>query len=79
MDLPISFRSPPLALQPSLGYYFARVNNEWREGYEIQTTRSGRYAADPVLSHVVVISITGGYNDYQVNMYFHLLHILLYD
>ncbi|PON44025.1 GPI inositol-deacylase PGAP1-like [Parasponia andersonii] len=59
-------QSPPLALQPSLGYYFARVNNEWRKGYEVQTTRAGHYASDPVLSHVVVISITGGYNDYQV-------------
>ncbi|KAF4385810.1 hypothetical protein F8388_010366, partial [Cannabis sativa] len=59
-------QSPPLALQPSLGYYFARVNNEWRKGYEIQTTRTGHYVSDPVLSHVVVISITGGYNDYQV-------------
>lgn len=59
-------QSPPLALQPSLGYYFARVNNEWRKGYEVQTTRAGNFASDPVLSRVVVISITGGYNDYQV-------------
>ncbi|EXC31385.1 GPI inositol-deacylase [Morus notabilis] len=59
-------QSPPLALQPSLGYYFARVNNEWRKGYEVQTTRGGHYASDPVLSRVVVISISGGYNDYQV-------------
>ncbi|KAL5581294.1 hypothetical protein UlMin_013736 [Ulmus minor] len=59
-------QSPPLALQPSLGHYFAHVNNEWRTGYEVQTTQSGHYAADPVLSRVVVISISGGYNDYQV-------------
>ena len=53
-------------MQPSLGYYFARVNNEWRKGYEVQTTRTG-HTSKPVLSHVAVISITGGYNDYQVS------------
>ncbi|BBH00492.1 hydrolase, partial [Prunus dulcis] len=57
---------PPVALQPSLGHYFARVNHEWRKGYEVQTTRAGHYVSDPVLSHVVVISISGSYNDYQV-------------
>lgn len=56
-----------MALQPSLGDYFVRVNHEWRKGYEVQTTRAGHYVADPVLSHVVVISISGSYNDYQVN------------
>ncbi|KAG7024469.1 bst-1, partial [Cucurbita argyrosperma subsp. argyrosperma] len=60
------FRSPPLALQPSLGRYFTRVNQEWRKGYEVQKTRSGYFASDPPLSHVVVVSISGGYNDYQV-------------
>ncbi|KAM7267450.1 hypothetical protein ACFE04_009616 [Oxalis oulophora] len=59
-------QSPPLALQPSLGHYYARVNEEWRQGYEIQTTRAGIYISDPLLSHVVVISVSGGYNDYQV-------------
>lgn len=63
----ISFRSPPLALQPSLGHYFARVNHEWRMGFEAQRTHAGHYVSDPVLSHVVVISISGGYHDYQVN------------
>lgn len=59
-------RSPPVALQPSLGHYYAHVNNEWKKGYEIQTSRSGKYLSDPLLSRVVVISISGGYNDYQV-------------
>ncbi|KAF3444504.1 hypothetical protein FNV43_RR14196 [Rhamnella rubrinervis] len=59
-------QSPPLALQPSLGHYFARVNQEWRKGYEVQRTHAGRYVSDPILSHVVVISISGGYHDYQV-------------
>lgn len=53
------FRSPPLALQPSLGRYFTRVNQEWRKGYEVQITRSGYFASDPLLSHVVVVSISG--------------------
>ncbi|KAM1357680.1 hypothetical protein ACFX1Q_044741 [Malus domestica] len=57
---------PPVALQPSLGHYFERVNDEWRKGYEVQTTRAGHHVSGPVLSHVVVISISGGYNDYQV-------------
>lgn len=55
-----------MALQPSLGHYYAYVNNEWRKGYEAQTSRAGRYLAGPSLSHVVVVSISGGYNDYQV-------------
>ncbi|XP_057982822.1 uncharacterized protein LOC131167837 isoform X2 [Malania oleifera] len=59
-------QSPPVALQPSLGHYFARVNEEWRKGYEVQTSRTGRYVSDPTLSHVVVVSISGGINDYQV-------------
>ncbi|KAF5734228.1 GPI inositol-deacylase-like isoform X4 [Tripterygium wilfordii] len=57
---------PPLALQPSLGNYFAHVNREWRNGYEVQTSRIGHHVSDPFLSHVVVVSISGGYNDYQV-------------
>ncbi|CAN4079157.1 unnamed protein product [Withania somnifera] len=59
-------QSPPLPLQPSLGQYYARVNNAWRKGYEVQTSRSGHYLSDPLLSHVVVVSISGGYHDYQV-------------
>ncbi|KAM7278469.1 hypothetical protein ACFE04_005603 [Oxalis oulophora] len=59
-------QSPPLPLQPSLGRYFSRVNQEWRKGYEIQTTHTGHYVSDPLLSHVIAISISGGHNDYQV-------------
>ncbi|KAL1207095.1 hypothetical protein V5N11_004302 [Cardamine amara subsp. amara] len=59
-------QSPPLALQPSLGHYFSQVNREWKKGYEIQTSPGGSYVSDPLLSGVVVVSITGGYNDYQV-------------
>lgn len=57
---------PPVPLQPSLGHYYTHVNQEWRRGYEIQTSRSGRYVSEPLLSQVAVISISGGYNDYQV-------------
>lgn len=64
--MPVLSRSPPLALQPSLGYYFASVNHEWRKGYEVHTTSTGQHVSDPRLSHVVVVSISGGYNDYQV-------------
>ncbi|XVE84099.1 hypothetical protein DITRI_Ditri16bG0142300 [Diplodiscus trichospermus] len=59
-------QSPPVSLQPSLGHYYESVNQEWRNGYEVQTTRTGRYMSGPKLSHVVVVSISGGYNDYQV-------------
>lgn len=62
----ILFRSPPVALQPSLGHYFARVNSEWRAGYEVQTTNTGHFVSSPILSDVVVVSISGAYNDYQV-------------
>ncbi|KAF8052719.1 hypothetical protein N665_1515s0007 [Sinapis alba] len=59
-------QSPPLALQPSLGHYFAKVNREWKKGYEVQTSPGGSYVSEPLLSEVVVVSIAGGYNDYQV-------------
>ncbi|GAB4854684.1 hypothetical protein Ancab_023266 [Ancistrocladus abbreviatus] len=59
-------QSPPVALQPSLGLYFASVNQQWIKGYEAQVTHSGHYVSDAMLSHVVVISISGGFNDYQV-------------
>ncbi|KAL0692593.1 hypothetical protein Bca4012_059773 [Brassica carinata] len=59
-------QSPPLALQPSLGHYFAKVNREWKKGYEVQTSPGGSYVSEPLLSGVVVVSIAGGYNDYQV-------------
>ncbi|KAL2320234.1 hypothetical protein Fmac_029203 [Flemingia macrophylla] len=66
LTLSTPHQSPPVALQPSLGHYFARVNSEWIEGYKVQTTNTGRYVSDPVLSRVVVVSISGAYNDYQV-------------
>lgn len=59
-------QSPPVQLQPSLGRYFAHVNQEWIKGYEVQTSRTGHYVSDPALSHVVVVSISGGIHDYQV-------------
>ncbi|KAG9141981.1 hypothetical protein Leryth_009335 [Lithospermum erythrorhizon] len=66
LTLSTPHQSPPLALQPSLGQFYARINQEWRKGYEVQTSRSGRYISDGPLSRVVVVSISGGYNDYQV-------------
>ena len=54
-----------MALQPSLGHYYESINQEWRKGYEAQTTRTGHYVSGPKLSRVVVVSISGGYNDYQ--------------
>lgn len=60
-------RSPPLALQPSLGHYFSHVNQKWKKGYEVQTSRSGHYLSHPPLSHVVVVSVSAGHNDYQVS------------
>lgn len=48
------------------------MNQEWIKGYEVQTSRSGHYVSDAVLSHVVVVSISGGINDYQVFFYLHL-------
>ncbi|KAK4794162.1 hypothetical protein SAY86_012156 [Trapa natans] len=58
-------QSPPLALQPSLGFYFAWINDKWRKGFHFQTTRTGQQIPG-ALSHVVVVSITGGINDHQV-------------
>ncbi|XP_050234026.1 uncharacterized protein LOC126682404 isoform X2 [Mercurialis annua] len=66
LTLSTPHQSPPVALQPSLGQYFAHVNQEWKKRYEVQTTRTGQYMSDPLFSHVVVVSISGGYNDYQV-------------
>ncbi|KAJ4979237.1 hypothetical protein NE237_010017 [Protea cynaroides] len=59
-------QSPPVALQPSLGQYFEHVNEEWRKGYEVHTTNAGLRVSEPPLSHVVVVSISGGIRDYQV-------------
>lgn len=58
-------RSPPVATQPSLGYYFSRVNRAWRNGYG-SAQRSGWRSTTPSLSHVVVVSVVGGPRDYQV-------------
>ncbi|KAF9666304.1 hypothetical protein SADUNF_Sadunf16G0215700 [Salix dunnii] len=66
LTLSTPHQSPPVALQPSLGHYFSQVNEEWRKGYEVQTTQTGHYVSDALLSRVVVVSISGGYNDYQV-------------
>ncbi|KAM7467704.1 hypothetical protein LguiB_015266 [Lonicera macranthoides] len=66
LTLSAPHQSPPVALQPSLGHYYAHVNKEWRKGYEVQTSRTGRYMSSPLLSNVVVVSISGGINDYQV-------------
>lgn len=65
-----------MALQPSLGHYYARVNEEWRKGYEVQTSQTGRYASDPPLSRIVVVSISGGIHDYQVFvcLFFYILY-----
>ncbi|XP_019447433.1 PREDICTED: uncharacterized protein LOC109350653 isoform X1 [Lupinus angustifolius] len=65
LTLSTPHQSPPVALQPSLGHYFAHVNSKWREGYKFQTN-TGHHVSDPVLSHVVVVSVSGAYNDYQV-------------
>ncbi|XP_048495141.1 uncharacterized protein LOC104883248 isoform X3 [Beta vulgaris subsp. vulgaris] len=59
-------QSPPVTLQPSLGYYYTSVNQKWQEGYHIQVPHAQSYASHPTLSHVVMISISGGINDYQV-------------
>lgn len=66
LTLSTPHQSPPLALQPSLGHYYTQVNNEWRKGYKARISRAGRYLSGPSLSNVVVVSISGGYNDYQV-------------
>jgi len=55
-----SVRSPPLAVQPSFGNFFSRVNDAWIRGYESVK------GEEPPLSKVVVVSITGGARDYQV-------------
>ncbi|KAK6913024.1 GPI inositol-deacylase PGAP1-like [Dillenia turbinata] len=59
-------QSPPVALQPSYGHYVSHVNRLWKKGYEVQASLSGHFLSEPVLSHVVVVSISGGVNDYQV-------------
>ncbi|CAI9111514.1 OLC1v1011757C1 [Oldenlandia corymbosa var. corymbosa] len=66
LTLSTPHQSPPLPLQPSLGRFYASVNDQWRRGYLPQTSQSGHYLSEPLLSRVVVVSISGGYNDYQV-------------
>ncbi|KAM7463693.1 hypothetical protein LguiA_031814 [Lonicera macranthoides] len=68
LTLSAPHQSPPVALQPSLGHYYAHVNKEWRKGYEVHTSRTGRYMSSPLLSNVVVVSISGGINDYQYDV-----------
>ncbi|KAI5083289.1 hypothetical protein GOP47_0003032 [Adiantum capillus-veneris] len=59
--------SPPVAMQPSLGYYFSRVNRAWRRGYSSSKRPGWRGSTSTLsLSHVVVVSILGGSRDYQV-------------
>ncbi|EPS65818.1 hypothetical protein M569_08958, partial [Genlisea aurea] len=59
--------TPPVPFQPSLSHYYESVNREWRKGYMICTSQKcNGHLSVPSLSHVVVISISGGYNDYQV-------------
>ncbi|KAK6928470.1 GPI inositol-deacylase PGAP1-like, partial [Dillenia turbinata] len=59
-------QSPPVALQPSYGHYVSHVNHLWKKGYEVQASLSGHFLSEPALSHVIVVSISGGVNDYQV-------------
>lgn len=66
LTLSTPHQSPPLALQPSLGHYYGHINEEWRKGYGIQTSRAGNHLSAPQLSNVVVVSISGGIHDYQV-------------
>ncbi|KAL8227164.1 hypothetical protein R6Q57_016996 [Mikania cordata] len=61
LTLAAPHQSPPVALQPSLGHYYEYINQKWRKGYEVQTSRTV-----PQLSRVIVISIAGGGNDYQI-------------
>ncbi|KAJ6847690.1 uncharacterized protein M6B38_276300 [Iris pallida] len=66
LTLSTPHQSPPVALQPSLGNYFSRINGEWRKGYEMQITHAGHIFSNPALSRVIVISVSGGVNDFQV-------------
>lgn len=67
MKLNYLSRSPPVALQPSLGHFFSKVNEEWKKGYEMQITHAGHFVSSPKLSNVVVVSVSGGVHDYQVS------------
>ncbi len=61
-------RSPPLAVQPSFGHFFSRVNDAWISGFRPAHMKGARWVA-PSLSNVVVVSVAGGARDYQVNHY----------
>ncbi|CAK9226433.1 unnamed protein product [Sphagnum troendelagicum] len=58
-------RSPPLAVQPSFGHFFSRVNDAWISGFRPAHMKGARWVA-PSLSNVVVVSVAGGARDYQV-------------
>lgn len=55
-----------MALQPSLGHLYSQVNKQWNQGYKVKNSHSGGLVSDPMLSDVVVVSISGGFHDYQV-------------
>ncbi|XP_020696935.1 uncharacterized protein LOC110110005 isoform X3 [Dendrobium catenatum] len=59
-------QAPPVALQPSLGHYFSQVNHEWKKGFIPQAGHSGHTLYGSKLSHVLVVSVSGGFYDYQV-------------
>lgn len=65
-DLNLHDRYPPVALQPSLGHFFSHVNGEWKKGYNTDKSHDILSAAGTRLSNVIVVSIAGGINDYQV-------------
>lgn len=66
LTLSSAHQSPPLPLQPSLGGYYHLINQEWRKGYEVKLSHTGRQLSEPALGHVIVISVQGGVHDYQV-------------
>jgi glycosylphosphatidylinositol deacylase len=59
-------RSPPLAVQPSFGHFFSRVNDAWISGFRPAHMKGAHWVA-PSLSNVVVVSVAGGARDYQVS------------
>ncbi|XP_068637444.1 GPI inositol-deacylase isoform X2 [Aristolochia californica] len=59
-------QSPPVALQPSLGHFYSQVNREWLNGYGFKSSDYGHGVSNPSLSHVIVVSVSGGIHDYQV-------------
>lgn len=51
-----------------MGYYYSSINKKWREGYHFEVPGGRNHVPNPALSNVVVISISGGINDYQVSL-----------